>query len=113
MKVSRSALVCEDTFHQNVSAPAFQTARKAQYLVMEIAPPGRPKANAGVLLLDPESDTLHVKLRRDWDQVADADDADVPISNNWVENQIRPIALGRANWLFAGSLRAGKRAAAR
>jgi len=40
------------------------------------------------------------------------DDGDVPISNNWVENQIRPIALGRANWLFAGSLRAGKRAAA-
>jgi hypothetical protein len=37
---------------------------------------------------------------------------DVPISNNWVENQIRPIALGRSNWLFAGSLRAGKRAAA-
>jgi hypothetical protein len=36
----------------------------------------------------------------------------LPISNNWVENQIRPIALGRANWLFAGSLRAGKRAAA-
>lgn len=26
--------------------------------------------------------------------------------------QIRPIALGRNNWLFAGSLRAGKRAAA-
>mgnify|MGYP000952749266 FL=1 len=40
------------------------------------------------------------------------DDGDVPISNNWVENQIRPIALGRANWLFAGSLRAGKRGAA-
>lgn len=40
------------------------------------------------------------------------EDGDVPISNNWVENQIRPIALGRANWLFAGSLRAGKRGAA-
>jgi transposase len=39
-------------------------------------------------------------------------DGDVPISNNWVENRIRPIALGRSNWLFAGSLRAGKRAAA-
>jgi hypothetical protein len=36
----------------------------------------------------------------------------VPISNNWVENQIHPIALGRSNWLFAGSLRAGKRGAA-
>jgi hypothetical protein len=32
--------------------------------------------------------------------------------NNWVENRVRPIALGRQNWLFAGSLRAGKRAAA-
>nr|WP_253819972.1 IS66 family transposase [Variovorax paradoxus] len=40
------------------------------------------------------------------------DDADLPADNNRVENQIRPIALGRQNWLFAGSLRAGKRAAA-
>lgn len=40
------------------------------------------------------------------------DDGHLPIDNNWVENQIRPIALGRANWLFAGSLRAGQRAAA-
>jgi transposase len=40
------------------------------------------------------------------------DDGELPIDNNWVENRIRPIALGRQNWLFAGSLRAGKRAAA-
>ena len=39
-------------------------------------------------------------------------DGNVPIDNNWIENQIRPIAIGRKNWLFAGSLRAGKRAAA-
>ena len=38
--------------------------------------------------------------------------AHVPIDNNWVENRIRPIAIGRSNWLFAGSLRAGQRAAA-
>ena len=31
--------------------------------------------------------------------------------DNWIENQIRPIAIGRGNWLFAGSLRAGQRAA--
>lgn len=36
----------------------------------------------------------------------------MPIDNNWIENQIRPIAIGRNNWLFAGSLRAGQRAAA-
>ena len=40
------------------------------------------------------------------------DDGQLPIDNNWIENQIRPIALGRSNWLFAGSLRAGQRAAA-
>ena len=40
------------------------------------------------------------------------DDGAVPIDNNAVENQIRPWALGRSNWLFAGSLRSGKRAAA-
>ena len=39
-------------------------------------------------------------------------DGQVPIDNNWIENRIRPIATGRKNWLFAGSLRAGKRAAA-
>lgn len=31
--------------------------------------------------------------------------------NNPVENSIRPIALGKKNWLFAGSERAGQRAA--
>ena len=39
------------------------------------------------------------------------DDGDVPIDNNWIENQVRPWALGRKNWLFAGSQRSGQRAA--
>jgi transposase len=38
------------------------------------------------------------------------DDGELPIDNNHPENRIRPVALGR-NWLFAGSLRAGQRAA--
>ncbi len=36
----------------------------------------------------------------------------LPIDNNPVENTIRPIALGKKNWRFTGSERAGKRAAA-
>lgn len=36
----------------------------------------------------------------------------LPIDNNPVENSIRPIAIGKKNWLFAGSERAGRRAAA-
>ena len=41
-----------------------------------------------------------------------AKSGDLPIDNNPIENAIRPIALGKKNWLFAGSERAGKRAAA-
>jgi transposase len=40
------------------------------------------------------------------------DDGHLPVDNNWIENQIRPWAIGRSNWLFAGSLRAGQRGAA-
>lgn len=36
----------------------------------------------------------------------------LPIDNNPVENAIGPIAIGKKNWLFAGSERAGRRAAA-
>ena len=40
------------------------------------------------------------------------EDGRYPIDNNAVENAIRPVALGRKNWLFAGSAKAGERAAA-
>jgi hypothetical protein len=40
------------------------------------------------------------------------EDGQEPIYNNWVENQIRPWALERYIWLFAGSLRSGHRASA-
>jgi hypothetical protein len=40
------------------------------------------------------------------------DDGAVPIDNNHAEQQIRPWALGRKNWLYIGSLRSGQRAAA-
>lgn len=39
------------------------------------------------------------------------DDPRLPIDNNHDEQQIRPWATGRKNWLFAGTLAAGKRAA--
>lgn len=39
------------------------------------------------------------------------DDGRYPIDNNPIENAIRPIALGRKNWLFAGSDNAATRAA--
>lgn len=38
-------------------------------------------------------------------------DGEVPLDNNYCENQMRPWALGRKNWLFIGSPLAGERAA--
>jgi transposase len=55
---------------------------------------------------------LEYSLRRWVALTRFVDDGQLPVDNNWIENQIRPIALGRNNWLFAGSLRAGQRAAA-
>ncbi|MNZ99693.1 Transposase IS66 family protein [compost metagenome] len=55
---------------------------------------------------------LDYSLRRWTALTRFVDDGQLPVDNNWIENQIRPIAIGRANWLFAGSLRAGQRAAA-
>jgi len=81
----------------------------------------------------PLADALHQWLRQQRQRVPDGsataraidyslkrwaaltrfiDDGDLAADNNRIENLIRPIALGRKNWLFAGSLRAGQRAAA-
>jgi len=39
------------------------------------------------------------------------DDGNVPIDNNAAENAVRPLCVGRKNWLFVGSQQAGERAA--
>jgi len=55
---------------------------------------------------------LDYSLKR-WRAIARyAEEGTLPIDNNPVENAIRPIAIGKKNWLFAGSERAGRRAAA-
>ena len=38
-------------------------------------------------------------------------DGQVPVDNNHIENLMRPWAMGRKAWLFAGSELAGQRAA--
>lgn len=39
------------------------------------------------------------------------EDGRVPLDNNRCERAIRPVAMGRKAWLFAGSQRAGERMA--
>ena len=49
---------------------------------------------------------MWTKLRRCFDH------AEVELSNNLAENSMRPIALGRKNWLHVGSAQAGPKVAA-
>ena len=39
------------------------------------------------------------------------EDGDLNIDNNWAENELRRIAIGRKNWMFAGSDKGGQTAA--
>jgi len=64
-----------------------------------------------VLPKSPIGEAIAYSLER-WDKlVYYSSDGEVEIDNNLVENAIRPIALGRKNYLFAGSHEAAQRAA--
>jgi phage repressor protein C with HTH and peptisase S24 domain len=51
--------------------------KEGAYSLIVSALPGRGEQTIGVLLLDPTSDTLHVRLRRDWEKLASEEDAEV------------------------------------
>jgi SOS-response transcriptional repressor LexA len=56
---------------------ALLTSRKAEYLLVELALPGRPVTNLGVLLFDPSTDRVVFKLRQDIEALAEPEDAEV------------------------------------
>ena len=86
---------------QQQTKPLLDTLHRWMLLQRQEVPEGSASAKA-----------LDYSLRR-WEALTRfASDGQLPVDNNWIENQIRPIAIGRNNWLFAGSLRAGQRAAA-
>jgi phage repressor protein C with HTH and peptisase S24 domain len=64
-----------------VSAPVISfgdfAPKRAEYSLLLADLPGRSPETIGVLLLDPAANTLHVRLRRDWGEVASPEDAEV------------------------------------
>lgn len=48
-----------------------------EYSVLEVALPGRSPEPAGVILVDPSTGELGLRMRRDWDQIASEDEIDV------------------------------------
>ncbi|WP_413817939.1 IS66 family transposase [Pseudomonas viridiflava] len=86
---------------QEIAVPVAAKLHKWMLAQREVVPEGLAMAKA-----------LDYSLKRWVALTRYLGDGAVPIDNNPVENTIRPWALGRSNWLFAGSLRSGKRAAA-
>jgi transposase len=64
-----------------------------------------------VLPKSPIGQALHYSLQR-WDKlIVYTSEGRLQIDNNLVENTIRPVAIGRKNYLFAGSHNGARRAA--
>lgn len=51
--------------------------KQGEFSLLSCELPGRGVETIGVLLLDPASDSLYVRLRRDWEQLATEEDAEV------------------------------------
>lgn len=51
--------------------------KEAEYSLLLCETPGHSVTTIGVLLLDPGTDTLYLRLRRDWESVASEEDAEV------------------------------------
>jgi SOS-response transcriptional repressor LexA len=51
--------------------------RQGEFSLLEAELPGRGVETIGVLLLDTGTDSLHVRLRRDWEALASEEDAEV------------------------------------
>lgn len=51
--------------------------KPAEFSLLEAELPGRGLEPLGVLLLDPATDTLYVRVRRDWDSISTDEDTEV------------------------------------
>jgi transposase len=79
-------------------------AQEIRQECVKLAPTVLPKSALGKAI----AYTLNMwpKLRRCFDY------AEVELSNNLAENSMRPVTLGRKNWLHVGSAKAGPKVAA-
>ena len=59
------------------SPQAVLSTQRGEYLLLHLALPGRAPVHVGVLLLDPVSDRLHLKLRQDWEDLGEPEDVEV------------------------------------
>lgn len=97
---------------KNLTAEQRQTVRRQESLPILSELKTTLEAQLAVLApKSPMSKAVHYTLKR-WQALSlYTQSGHLPIDNNLAENAIRPIALGRKNWLFIGSEAAGQRQA--
>ena len=93
--------------------PDARRARRLEHSVPLLAQlkTERDRLAATVLPKSPLGDAVRY-LTNQWDALQRfVDDGRLSIDNNRAENQLRVVAVGRKNWLFAGSMEGARRAA--
>jgi len=80
-------------------SPTLVSTQAGRFSILSIQLPGGEMTNVGVLLEDPQTDRLYLRLRRDWDRIA-LDDAEAEVFSE-LEAGIRADAaeLGAARFL--------------
>jgi len=97
----RLSLEARDALRQQQSRPLLDEIRKQIEAARSAALPGGALAKACNYTL-----TLWQKLTRFLEY------PELELSNNLAENSMRPVALGRKNWIHIGSAQAGPKIAA-
>lgn len=97
---------------KNLTVEQRQTVRRQESLPILSELKTTLEAQLAVLApKSPMSKAVYYTLKR-WQALSlYAQSGHLPIDNNLAENAVRPIALGRKNWLFIGSEAAGQRQA--
>jgi SOS-response transcriptional repressor LexA len=67
----------------------------AQLSILELELPGEPPVNAGVLLADPASDRLLIRMRRDWEEIAPGEAEVLAALEDDLEAQSREMGAAR------------------
>lgn len=85
--------------------------QRVSKIVLDEMKPWLEALRPHVLPKSPMGDAIGYTLRQ-WDPLTrHLDDGRLEIDNNRVERQMRTVAVGRKNWMFAGSAEGAKRAA--
>jgi transposase len=97
----QAGLGSPERLRQQKSAPVMAALKERLVAVRQQVPPGTKLAQACDYTLG------------QWTRLEEyLKDGVLEIDNNWCEGAMRPIALGRKNWLHIGSEKAGPKAAA-